>query len=268
MIGGINNVTYQLASLYNTNNSLLADVLSRIASGKKINKPSDDFSGYIRSQNYEMDISGYELVRENLMAAKVYTDTAVSVGQSIYDDLVRMKELEELYDAEEAGANDADILAGYEADYEALRDSVVDALGNTYIDGTQVIQTAAALVTVDLDPEGSGSLSVQFTTIPVSATISAAGFDIDADPDIAAQVTNARTFLSEAEHFNNSISRHLDLATTIIESKQAAKSVITDIDDAEEQANLTAYQIRSQASLAMIAQANVNQSYIAALYGF
>lgn len=271
MIGGINSISYQLASLYNTNNNLLSSVLTRIASGKKINSPSDDFSGYIRAQNYQQDITGYELVKENLLATKVYTDTAVKVGQSIYNDLIEMRELELMYDAEEAGSNDADVLAGYAADFIALRESVETAIDDTFVDGTAIV-AAAAITSVNFDPDGDGTLAVTFSAAPASGL--AAGdigtFDITADPDadIAAQIADARTYLSEAEHFSRSIDRQLDLTTTIIESKRAAKSVITDIDDAEEQANLTMHQIRTQASLAMVAQANLNQSFIAKLYGF
>ncbi len=265
MIGGINTTSYQLAALYNTNNRLLSDVLTRIASGKKINSPSDDFAGYIRAQNYQQDITGYERVKENLLAAKVYTDTAASVGQSIYDDLIKMQELKDMYDAEVAGANDADVLAGYASDFNALRDSVVDAIDETYVDGTQIVN-AAAITSVNLDPDGSGTLAVTFTDEPDSTAIAA--FDISGAIAIAAEITSTRTYLSEAEHFNRTINRQLDLTTTIIGSKQAAKSIITDIDDAEEQANLTACQIRTQASLAMVAQANLNQSFIAKLYGF
>ncbi len=267
MIGGINNVSYKLATIYQANNTLLSGVLSRIASGKKVNSPSDDFAGYIRAQNYQQDIAGYELVKENLLATKVYTDTAVSIGQSIYDDLIEMQELEDMYDAEQAGANDADVLAGYEADFKALRDSVVDAIDETFVDGTQIVN-AANITNVNLDPDGSGTLAVTFTAAAEPDSTAIAAFDVTGNPDIGTEITAARTYLSQAEHFSNTINRQLTLTDTIVQSKRAAKSVITDIDDAEEQANLTAYQIRTQASLAMISQANLNQSYIATLYGF
>ncbi len=265
MIGGVNNVSYKLAAIYQKNNTLLSEALGRIASGKKISSLSDDFAGYIRAQSYEQDITGYELVKENLLAAQVFTDTAVSIGQSIYDDLVDMQELEDMYDAEQAGANDADVLAGYEADFKALRDSVADAINLTYVDGKQIVDKDADITTVNLDPDGR-TLTVTFSAEPSSANIAA--FDVTGNPDIGTEITAIRTYLSEAEHFSNTIDRQLDLITTIIESKEAAKSVITDIDEAEEKANLTTYQLRTQASLAMIAQGNLNQSYIATLFGF
>jgi flagellin-like hook-associated protein FlgL len=265
MIGGVNNISFKLAAIYQANNSLLSEALVRIASGKKVSSPSDDFAGYIRAQNYQQDIKGYELVKENLLATQVFTDAAVSVGQSIYDDLVEMQELEDMYDAEQAGANDPDVLAGYEADFKALRDSVADAINLTFVDGKQIVDKDLDITTVNMDPDGR-PLTVTFSVEPNSGAIAA--FDVTDNPDIGTEITAARTYLSEAEHFSNTINRQLTVIDTIIQSKQAAKSVITDIDDAEEQANLITYQLRTQASLAMIAQGNLNQSYIASLFGF
>jgi hypothetical protein len=48
MIGGIDYSSIRLASAYNFNSQQLSDTLSRIATGKKISKPSDDFAGYAR----------------------------------------------------------------------------------------------------------------------------------------------------------------------------------------------------------------------------
>ena len=85
MIGGINDVTAGLATIYNANSRALSESLSRIASGKRIQKPSDDFAGYIRSRTLLNDVSAFEVVKQDLQIAKGYADYALETGNAIMD---------------------------------------------------------------------------------------------------------------------------------------------------------------------------------------
>lgn len=58
----------------------------------------------------------------------------------------------------------------------------------------------------------------------------------------------------------------MDLTDIAINSKEAAASLITDIDEMKELALATDLQIRQQASIAMMAQANVSRQGILQLY--
>ena len=69
LIGGINNVSQTLASVYNQNNRIYAETLSRIASGKKIQRPSDDFAGFVRAQTMKTDVSGFEIVERRFVSS-------------------------------------------------------------------------------------------------------------------------------------------------------------------------------------------------------
>ncbi|MBD3320268.1 MAG: hypothetical protein GF350_04145 [Chitinivibrionales bacterium] len=267
MLGGVTSASYKLTQIYNSNSQQLANSLARIASGKKYVNAGDDFASFARGQTIESDIIGYEHVQVNLKLAEGITDAGVEIGGQLYEDLIEMRELAELYEAEEAGANDADVLAGYESEFDALKEKVVSAIGNTSVDGTDIVQ-AANLSTVSLDPAGTGTLAITPTTVPDSAAIDA--FDLSGattSGDVDTQVGNALTYLTEMQGFDKSIESQINITDTIIASKEAAKSLVTEIDEAEELSRVTALNVRQQSTIAMIAQANMSHAAVARLYG-
>jgi flagellin-like hook-associated protein FlgL len=260
MLGGINSVTGQLASIYNSNNSLLAETLSRIASGKKINRPSDDFTGYARSQNIEQDIGAYARVKENLTEAIAVADIASSAGNSIYQDITRMKELTELYQAN--GVSDDD-KAAYAAEFEALKTSVADTIGQTYYNGSQLVASGSS-ISVALDPEGNGNFVIDFDAGDIP---DASGLYISSGSTaLQDELDTATLYVVKAESYSDHATRQMDMTDTIIQSKKSVVSLITDIDDAEELSNSINLQIRQQATVAMMAQANAAQAGIISLY--
>jgi flagellin len=269
MLGGINYANSQISSIYNAGSQQLAETLTRIASGKKFQNASEDLIGYLRSQRLETDISGYEEVRENLTTYKMYTSTAVSSASTIYENLSRMKELSVMYDTA-----DADHQAEYSAEFTALKTQVETALTSTYVDGVAVATDTGmeSLDPVDLDPDGNGTLTFSFTAeMPTTG----GGGDIEglvittADgTDIDTELTQVMTFLEEAKAYDAIIDQQLTINETVINSKQAVKSLITDIDEAEEMSNVLDLSLRQQASVAMLAQGNFMKDALNKLYGF
>ena len=80
ILGGLNTVSQTLAGVYNQNNRIYADTLSRIASGKRIQRPSDDFVGFIRAQTMSTDVSGFEIVKQKLTEAKGIAEMMAQAG--------------------------------------------------------------------------------------------------------------------------------------------------------------------------------------------
>ena len=267
MIGGINYASSQIASIYNAGSQQLAATLTKIASGKRFQNASEDLIGFTRAAQLNSEINGYSMVKQNLTEAKVITDAAIQVGSGVYKDLLEMKNLAQKYIDEKAGANDTDKLAEYKAEFTTLKKSVVSALDNAYADGVQITTASSSLKTVDLDPEGNGTLDINFSAVPVSATID--GLDITTMANTTAvdtELTNSLTYLSEAKQFGSIIDNQLNLSNVIINSKEAVKSLITDIDEAEEMSNALDQSIRQQAAISMLAQANVSRQSVMKLY--
>jgi flagellin len=260
MLGGINNVSGQLASIYNANNASLADTLSRIATGKKINKPSDDFSGYARAQSIQQDVAGYATVKENLTEAKAVADIASAAGNSIYEDLSRMKELAELWGG--SGASDED-KSNYAAEFNTLKTAIARTITNADYDGTGLVASGTA-ISVDTDPDGNGSFAVDFAAgdIPDASALNISS----GTTAVQTELDTATLYVVKAESYSDHASRQIDMTNTIIQSKRSVMSMITDIDEAEELSNSTNLQIRQQATISMLAQANFAQQSIISLY--
>lgn len=265
MIGGINYASSQIASIYNTGNQQLANTLTRLASGKKFQSASDDLVGYLRAQNMQGDISAYDQVRENLTNFKASTTAAVQAGSSIYENLTKMEDLATKYAAEKAGSADADLMAQYKAEFNSLQTQATTTLANTYVDGVQLTDTTDALnATVSLGPDG-GALTLTFSD---AADLSTA-IDIDdagAVAAVQAEVSAGMTYMYEAKSYDSIADQQLKLTDTIINSKKAVMSLITDIDEAEELNNATDQSIRQQAAMSMLAQANMSREGILKLY--
>lgn len=267
MLGGINNVAQQIASVYNANNLRLAEILKRIASGKKVDNPNDDFTGYMRAAGLQTDVSQYEYVKADLIEASAVASVAELAGNGVYDDLARMKTLVGLYwDA----AGDADEQAAYAAEFNALKVSVQNSLDNTKYNGDEIISDVFSY-TVYTDPEHSGEIEITFEAADIPSiaglTIGDGGKDkATEEGEVQDEINAAISYLVKAESFGNMITRQMNIIDTIIQSKESTISLITEIDEVEEMTNATEMNIRQQSALAMIAQANLLHNAVARLY--
>ena len=270
ILGGLNTVSQTLAGVYNQNNRIYADTLSRIASGKRIQRPSDDFVGFIRAQTMSTDVSGFEIVKQKLTEAKGIAEMMAQAGAAIYEDLSRMGELAQLHQDEEDGDNDADTLAAYVNEFNALADAIDDLIDNSEYEGTNIIE-AGTIKTVDLDPDGTSTFSMILVAGEVPKSDGVAGdidmLDITTGVTVAdTQIGYAATYLVKSESFVTAIERHIDMTETIIQSKEEQISLIEDIDEAEEMALSVDQSIRQQASIAMLSQANLSRQAVLQLY--
>ncbi|MBN1759685.1 MAG: hypothetical protein JW863_15260 [Chitinispirillaceae bacterium] len=260
MIGSTGSISAGMASLYGTNMRQLYDAMEKLASGKKFNNASENLIGYLRAQNTQSDITQYEQARENLTNFKASTSAAVVAGTSIYENLTEMEDLATQW----AGTADVDLKAQYAAEFNALKTEVATTLANTYVDGVLLTdKDVATPASVSLGPDG-GTLTLSFSS---EADVSA--LDITAGGAVAAvqtQVAAAMTYMYEAKSYDSITDQQLKLNDTIINSKKAVLSIITDIDEAEQMDKVLSLTLRQQATTAMMAQANIVQNSLSKLY--
>lgn len=267
MVNSMYSISSQLSSIYTSNSRSLAEIYQQVASGKKITSASDDFVGYIRAQSYESDINDYEGVQEDLYDAKIITEMTVDVGDGIYEDLYRMKTIADAYDTASADQQDA-----YESEFAALMISVTSAIGDAQYEGTNLIQSAAAIRTVYLDPDRSNSLSIQFAAGDIVTSANITALDLAGNggaatsTSVATELTAAQNYVSKANMFDTAVDRNQDIVDNIVANKQAAKSYITDVDDVEALAKATDLQVRQQATIAMMAQSNLSRESLMLLF--
>lgn len=263
MIGGVNVATSSIANIYNQGNNQLSDTLAKIASGKKFQNAGDDLISFSRANKLTNQINGYNDVEQKLTAAKTITSAAVNVGSKVYENLTKMSDLA----AKFTGASASD-QAEYTAEFNTLRDTVVTALENATVDGTNIAD-GTYNQTVTMDPNG-GSLAVDLTTGADSAAIGAltltAGTLAATTTALGTQTTDALAFMSSAKGFNDMIDNQISLNKTIVNSKEAVKSLITDIDEASEMSKMLDQNVRQQAAMSMLSQANMSRQVVMKLY--
>jgi flagellin-like hook-associated protein FlgL len=141
------------------------------------------------------------------------------------------------------------------------------------------MQTTESIASVVLNPQGNSTLTMQFTNVSSSTDIDALELAAEEEgggegggtatsivDQIDAEIENMLSYLSEAKAFDAIASQQLKLNDTIISSKEAVKSLITDIDEAAETSRMIDESVRQQAAVSMIAQANMSRQSVLKLY--
>jgi flagellin-like hook-associated protein FlgL len=193
--------------------------------------------------------------------------------------LTKLKTLAQQYES----AADDDQKAEYKAEFDSLKTKISKTLGNSKVDGKDIMQTTESIASVVLNPQGNSTLTMQFTNVSSSTDIDAlelaaeeegggesggegGGTATSVVDQIDAEIENMLSYLSEAKAFDAIASQQLKLNDTIISSKEAVKSLITDIDEAAETSRMIDESVRQQAAVSMIAQANMSRQSVLKLY--
>lgn len=263
MIGGVNSATSSIANIYNQGNNQLSDTLAKIASGKKFQNAGEDLLSFSRANALTNQISGYNDIEQKLTAAKTATSAAVDVGSKVYENLTKMQDLSTKFNA--TAVTDLEERAEYTAEYNSLRDTVSKSLTNATVDGANIADGTYSN-TVNMDPEGTSTLSVALTTNANVTAVDGLAIGAAGDAALQTQVDDSLTFMSEAKSFNNIIDNQISLNKTIVNSKEAVKSLITDIDEASEMSKMLDQNVRQQAAMSMLSQANMSRQVVMKLY--
>jgi flagellin-like hook-associated protein FlgL len=268
MLGGTNPISSQLTSVYRDSTIALSDALTKLASGKKFQNAADDLHGFAQSNRLELEINGYQQVKQELVDAKTVTSAASTSGSTVYTNLTKMKEYAQKYINETNGSNDSNKLAEYAAEFNSLRSDVVSTLQNSYVDGTRVTQAGTVIRTVSLDPQGQGQLSINFSTVADDSIIGSINIAGMANTNgIQNEIDKALSYLSQSNGFSNIIDRQIKMSSVIVNNKEALKTMVSDVDEADQTTKAVDQSIRQNVSVAMIAQGNISQSDIGRLYG-
>lgn len=270
----------------------LASSTEKLSSGLRINSAADDAAGLAIRELMRGDIASLNQGVRNANDAISMIQTADGALQVIDEKLIRMKELAE---QAATGTYTSDQRLIIDSEYQAMASEITRIASATDFNGIQLLNgnlssgTAGAANWAS-SHSGSGLVStgplkVHFGTANDSAedyyyiainnsTASALGVGNQAATDSAGYTVstqsaaqNALTGLNEAILSKDNIRANLGalqnrLENTITnletqaENLQAAESRISDVDVASEMTEFTRNQIKSQAAVAMLAQAN------------
>ena len=259
-------------SLGRTNKNL-ANSLSRISSGMRINKAADDAAGLGVATNLETSITSTRQAMRNTNDGISIIQTAESSANEVTDILQRMRELavqsasETLDDDERSYIQDEFIQLSEEveriAQVSEFNGVSLSNNTNTQLDVQVGIQNAStSRISIDLGDLRATALGVASTQLALS-NVTSAQEALDTLDTALDSVNALRSGLGAVQ---NRLDSALNNSQVYSEALSGAEASIRDTDFAEETSNLTKYQIMQQAGVAALAQAkNINQSVISLL---
>ena len=250
-------------------NDKITKAAERISTGLKINRASDNPSGYYVKRLFERNINSQNRFNDNLDRGVNWLQTNDSKLSGIVDMLIEMSDLAS--QAKAGGVTSAERVA-IQLQINDLRLEISDvlqsgvsaalysgfSLGNlsdVSLTGASVPTMAALnLATSDLAVTGSPSSSTVTTAIDLAITNIGSAID---------------TIIQDEQQIGSWIFRlefEKDQSETELINLKASLSTIADADIAQEQMAVTKYQILQQTALAMLTQANTAPFAIMSLF--
>ncbi|RST31570.1 flagellin FliC [Sphingomonas ginkgonis] len=242
-------------------NKSLGEAMDRLSSGKRINSAKDDAAGLAIATRMDAKVRGLNQAVRNANDGISLAQTAEGAMGEVSNILVRMRELSVQAANGTAATSDRTAI---QTEVTQLVGQIDDIAGRTDFNGTNLFDAATTFKiqtgvnsgeTVDItfasmNSTGLGLGAVDMSTAAGAST--AMGLISTAIDTVATQRANAGASQSRLDATVNNLT---STATNLTE----AKSRIEDTDFSAESTKLASAQILSQASTAMLAQANQSQ---------
>lgn len=262
----LNSINNTLGKYYTMHSKNIAESMSKIASGQRLLNSSQDFSGFKQAAQNTVELTAYNAVKQNLQSGQSLIEYAKELAVDIIDDLDRMKELTSLYETESVRPGfDQTLLDEYTSEFDALKTSIDHLVSTGYYDGIKVVD-AGTLKSITITPSSNPVVNFDIS-FNAQDIIDTSSLDITDANEVDSQMLSAKNYYYKADGYYKTIQRQMALTDTIISNKESISESILQINENAELTKITASQIRLQATAALMAQANINSSYIQKLYG-
>lgn len=242
-------------------NKALGEAMNRLSTGKRINSAKDDAAGLAIATRMDAKVRGLNQAVRNANDGISLAQTAEGAMGEVSNILVRMRELSVQAANGTAAASDRTAI---QTEVTQLVGQINDIAGRTDFNGTNLLDAAGTfniqtgvnsgetvgISFVSMNAAGLGVGAVDMTTAAGAST--AMGLISTAIDTVATQRANVGAAQSRLEATVNNL-------TSSAANLTEAKSRIADADFSAESTKLASAQILSQASTAMLAQANQSQ---------
>jgi len=257
----------------------LSNSLEKISSGLRINRAADDAAGLGVATRMESDNTSLKQAMRNTNDGISMVQTAEGSLEQLSNILIRFRELSVQAANETYTTTDRGMI---QTEMSQLKNEY-NRITSTANFNEQDLLEATVAISIQVGMDGSGDNRITFTLSQFATTAGAVGGGLSVvfgQVANAANVTVAQSNLSRLDSAINALSTRraklgaiqnrfenaLSEASTYSQNLSAAQSQILDVDYASESANMTRYQIQSQAGVAALAQAKaIPQSIISLL---
>jgi flagellin len=243
-----------------------------IATGLKVSSAKDNGAIFAIANNERATGSALNAVRESLQRGQSVADVSIAAGETISDLLSQMKE-------KALAASDAQLSstsrAAMNADFQSLRDQIINATSNTKFNGASLISASAANVTALADETGSNLITVQAqrlnlsgsnVTVTTSTEVNTVTNAKNALSLVNASIENVSLALAKLGTGSKALNTHLNFVNKLQDAIEAGVGNIVDADLAKESAKLQALQTKEQLGFQALSIANQGPGNLLSLF--
>ena len=264
MIKTIDSATASISSSYTNALRQMSTSLAKLGSGKRFQTASEDLGAYLKVNSLKTSRNLMESSQNSIKEAKGFLEVASGYASSLLDTMESMKKAAYDYFSAEAASTER---TAAEREFDGLRASLNEVLATKFDGDNPNISADKTFMTVR--QANGGSLSVAFTVADDAVTYASTDLGADyaaTETAINGQIAKVASFAGKTGGYLAQVESQETFVDTMIQNLAAAESSITEINEAAEMANYTKNDIRHQASVAMMAQANISRLGILSLY--
>ena len=252
-------------------NQALRVAMERLSTGKRINSAKDDAAGLAIASSMTSQIRGMNQSIRNANDGISFSQTAEGALGEVTNMLQRVREL--AVQSKSGTYSDTD-RTNLNAEASQLQAQIADILTNTKFNGVTLFsKTSGTDVTVSIATGGASTDVVTLTSKGIDGTkLTTTALDVNDAAKAATTITNVDDVLKNVNATRaglgagqNRLESAVNNLTTNSTNLANARSRIEDTDYSSETTALAKAQILSQASTAMIAQANQSQQNVLSL---
>jgi flagellin len=235
--------------------------LSKISSGSRIVKASDDAAGAAIAAGLNSDIVSLETAAQTVKQLDALLQIADGGLQRVGEILQREKALSTQFESGTLTATEEGFI---NAELVLLNAEIALIAASTTFNGDSLLDGGFNQTAI-IGADAANTIAIDLSTVNVSG--GAVGEATGANAaNIDADINTVSGFRATVGALQSAVSFQGDVVATQVENLQAAKSAIADVDIAAEQTRFTNYQVLTEAAIAGLSQANqITQSLLSLL---
>lgn len=254
-------------------NNQLKVAMERLSTGKRINTAKDDAAGLAIASKMTSQIRGMNQAIRNSNDGISYAQTAEGALGEVTNMLQRIREL--AVQSSSGTYSNAD-RTNLDAEVTELKSQITNILGTTEFNGSRIFNSgsgsgytaASGAVAIQTGTNSGDTISVSFDSLSDLASSVAVDTASEAQSSLAnvdTMLTNVNTTRAKLGAAQSRLESTVNNLTNNVTNLSDARSRIEDADFSAETTALAKAQILSQASTAMLAQANQSQQGVLSL---
>jgi flagellin len=260
------------ANASNSASKMLGTAMERLSSGKRLNSAKDDAAGMAIATSMTSQVRGMNQGIRNSNDGIALAQTAEGALSEVTNMVQRVREL--ATQSASGTYQDATDRTYMQKEVDELTAQIDQVITNSKFNGVQLFDGSTTAVTVQTGANASDTVDLAMADLTTLAASGGAAGSYDVSTATAANgllttldteldsISSARSALGAGQNRLESVVNNL---TSNVTNLSDARSRIEDADYSAETTAMAKAQILSQASTAMIAQANQSQQNVLSL---